>query len=156
MDRWANDGGSRPGGTRGARRSGQVVQVVAFRWVQLKGGCQRVENGVRGAREVAPLKPDVVIHGNAGEHGNFFAAKPRHSAVSPVRGQPGRVGRDARPTRAQELRNFRAFCHASTLRTKRLDGRDVGADIVRFVGKGNSLVAATREVVDPVRGERRE
>jgi hypothetical protein len=61
-------------GRCGVCGAGQVEQVGAFGLVELQGGGQAVEDGVRGSGKVAAFHADVVVDAHAREQRDLFAA----------------------------------------------------------------------------------
>src|SRR5205823_14336142 len=77
--------------------------------VELEGGGDGFEHGVRDAGEVALLQTGVVIGGHAGEHRDLFAAQAGDPAVAAVDGQTGLLGGDLGPAGDQEVADVGAL-----------------------------------------------
>jgi hypothetical protein len=82
---------------RGVGGAGEGVEVIAFGLVEPQRGGERVEHAFGGAGEVAAFHADVVVHGHAGEHRDFFPAQSLDPPVPAVRGEPGLAGGDPCP-----------------------------------------------------------
>jgi hypothetical protein len=69
--------------------------VGALGVIELQCVRDAVDDALRDAGGVAALEPGVVLGGDAGEDGDFFAAQTRDpSAVCLIHGQPGLLGTD--------------------------------------------------------------
>ena len=74
----------------------------AFGIVELKRPSEPLQNELRGAADVAALKPPVVLDAHACQRGDLLAAQTGHAALA-VRGQAGLLGGDPCPAGGQEL-----------------------------------------------------
>jgi hypothetical protein len=84
-------------------RTSEVEQVVAFGIVQLQHPGHALEDGVRGASQVAAFHLDVVVDADTGEQRDLLPAQSGDPAVSAV-GRPAcsgviRARREARNSR---------------------------------------------------------
>jgi hypothetical protein len=72
--------------------------------VEVQGVGDGVDDAVGDAGGVAALQPGVVLARDACQEGDLFAAQARDpSVVAAVHGQPGQLGAELGPSRAQEL-----------------------------------------------------
>jgi hypothetical protein len=99
----------RGGGARGLHGAGDVDEVRALGVVEAQRACQRVEDAVGGADEIAAFQAAVVGHADARQDGDFLAAQAGH-APDAVVGQPN-VGRLSLARRL--VRNSRISWRAS-------------------------------------------
>jgi hypothetical protein len=83
---------------RGAR---EREEMLALGLVELRA--------LGGAGEVSPLHPDVIVDGDAGQHGDLFATQPLDATIATVRGQAGLLRGDACSSRAEELADLGAW-----------------------------------------------
>ena len=97
-----------PTGRACAALTGQREEVGPLGLVELEGGGERVEDALGGAGEAAALHPDVVVDGDAGEHGDLLAPQSLDPAVAAVGGQTGLLRGDSGAPRAEELADLGA------------------------------------------------
>ena len=107
---------------RGVGGAGQVVQVRRFGFVETQGAGDRIQHAVGNADEVAALQAGVVVGADAGQHGDFFAAKPRYAATT-VAGQARLLGGDLGATTGEKLADVVVAGHRPRLRPN-ATGRD--------------------------------
>ena len=102
----------------------------AFGFVELKGAGDRFQDAVGDAGEVAAFEAGVVVDAHAGEHGDFLATQPRHTAAAVVDGQADLLWCDPGPPGGQELANVVPVVHDD----QRYDrsGRGVGGSVITW------------------------
>jgi hypothetical protein len=77
--------------------------------IEVQGVGDGVDDAVGDAGGVAALQPGVVLAGDAGQQGDLLAAQARDPpAVAAVHGEPGLLGGELGPSRAQELPDLTA------------------------------------------------
>ena len=85
--------------------------MVGFCVVQLQRSRKAVEDLDRHAAQIAALHPGVVLHTDAGEHRDLFAAQARHASATAA-DDARLLRRDPVPPRAQEVADLVLLVHA--------------------------------------------
>ena len=83
-------------------RAGKLSQILPGLDVQLQGPCERIDYLGDGFLAAAPLKSQVILGADTGEHCQLLATQPR-SAALPAGNQPGIFWTDLVPPRSQEI-----------------------------------------------------
>ena len=95
----------------------EVVQVLAFRGVELERSRDRIEHAAGHARQVAALELGVVLDADASQRGHLAAAQARHPPV-PVDGEPQRLRGDLGATCTQEVAHLCPDVHEGHVRPR--------------------------------------
>src|SRR3954468_9397188 len=85
--------------------------MCPFGVVELQRACERLEDAVGDAAEVAALEPGVVIDADAGEQRDLFPAQPAHPAVAAVHGQASPLRGDPGAPGGEETADLRPVVH---------------------------------------------
>ena len=98
-------------GGRGLRGAGEVEQVRALGFVELKRPGQGVKHAVGDPAGVPPLEAGVVVDADPSEHGDLFAAQAGNAAVVTVDREPYLIRGDLGAPGGEELTNLRSGVH---------------------------------------------
>ena len=93
--------------------AGEVVEVKAFGVVELQGAGECIEHAVGGAAKVAALEPYVVIDADLGEPGDLIATQAGNAPFVAAHGYTGRLWRQSRAARGEELPDLVTAVHAA-------------------------------------------
>ena len=74
-----------------------------FGVVELQCAADAVQDGVGYPGSVAAFEADVVLNTDAGDEGDFLAAKPVDAAAAPEEGEPGLFGGEPGAASHQKL-----------------------------------------------------